>query len=113
MSILSRLFGSKTKNPYNEKPPMHGGDGLSKHSPVIVNCASMGMAKSLMDDFITENCGENWIRGMEYTIGVPDNSEKLLKMVNVETSDGASRSFYFDLERPVAATSKMLGIQQI
>ena len=76
MSFLSRLFGSKTKNPYDDKPPMHGGDGLSEHSPVIVNCASMGMAKSLMDDFITENCGENWIRGMEFRIGAPDNPAK-------------------------------------
>ena len=47
---------------------------------------------------------------MEFKSGAPDNPEKLLKMVNVETSDGASRSFYFDLERPVAAASKMLGI---
>ncbi|MBT4450100.1 MAG: hypothetical protein HOC92_10440, partial [Gammaproteobacteria bacterium] len=110
MSIISRIFGKKKKNKYDDKPPMHGGDGLSKHSPVIVNCASMGMAQSLIDDFITDKCGKGWVRGMEYTIGAPDNPEKLLRMISVESNDGSEYSFYFDLARPVAAAAKMLGI---
>lgn len=110
MSFFSRFFGSKTKHPYDDKPPIHGGDGGSVSSPIIVNCASMGMAKSLIDEFITEKCGENWIREVEYTTRVPDKSDKLLKVINIETYDGKKLSFYFDLERPIAAVSKMWGI---
>ena len=110
MGIISRLFGGEKKNEYDGKPPVHGGDGLTDRSPAIINCASMGMAQSLIDDFISEQCDGEWERGMEFTLSAPDDSGKLIRMISVKTTDGNECNFYFDLSRPVGVASKMLGI---
>ncbi len=111
MSIISRLFGSKRKNNHDDKPPIYGGDGLSDNSPAIVNCASMGMAKALIDGFISERCGNNWERGTEFTIANPNDPNKSLRLICVQTSDGNDHKFYFDLSRPVAVAMKMSGLR--
>ncbi len=110
MSIISRLFGGKKKNKYDDKPPIYGGDGLSDHSPAIVNCASMGMARALIDGFISERCGKEWERGMEYTLAAPDNPKKSIRMICIKTQNGGEHKFYFDLSRPVGVAMKMSGL---
>ena len=109
MSIISRLFGKK-KNDYDDKPPIYGGDGLTDHSPAIINCASMGMAQALIDGFISEKCDGEWERGMEYTLSAPDGTRKPIRMICVKTSNGSEHNFYFDLSRPVSVTMKMSGL---
>ena len=80
----------------------HGGDGFSKNSPVSINCASMEVAKSSMDIFIKDNCGDDCKRaGLEYTIANPNDSEKLIKVIPVTKPDGTTMEFFFDLSRQV------------
>ena len=108
MSIFSKLFGNKNKN--DDKPPIYGGDGLSDNSPAIVNCAGMGMAQALIDSFISEKCGDDWERRTEFTISSPSDSNKLLRLICVQTSDGNDHKFHFDLSRPVGVAKKMSGL---
>ena len=110
MNFISRFFGSKKKSEHDDKPPIYGGDGLSGHSPAIVNCASMGMARALIDGFISESCGKDWERGTEFTIASPSDPNKSLRMICVQTSDGEECSYYFDLSRPVSVAMKMSGL---
>lgn len=107
MGIFRRLFSGLIKDKPSDKPPIYGGDGLSKESPAIVNCASMSMAQGLMDRFISEKCGENWERGVELTLASRDDPDKNIKMVSVELPDGTENQFYFDLSRPVDVSLKM------
>ncbi|MDT4843922.1 hypothetical protein FQZ97_778610 [compost metagenome] len=110
MSIISRLFGGKSKEQQDDKPPIYGGDGLSDRSPAIVNCASMGMAQALIDGFIAERCGRGFKRGIEFTLEAPGNPGKLIKMICATAQDGSKHKFYFDLSRPVAVAMKMNGL---
>jgi hypothetical protein len=110
MSIISRLFGSKKEKEHDDKPPIYGGDGLSDHSPAIVNCASMGMAQALIDGFISEKCGKGWERETEFTIASPSNPSKSLRLICVHTSEGQEHNYYFDLSRPVSVAMKMSGL---
>lgn len=107
MSIFSKLFGSKKKSDYDDKPPIYGGDGLSDDSPAIVNCASMGMAQALIDSFISEKCGNDWEREIEFTISSPSDLSKSLRLICVRASDGNEHKFYFDLSRPASVAMKM------
>ena len=111
MSIISRLFGNKKKSEHDDKPPIYGGDGLSDHSPAIINCASMEMAQALIDRFISEKCGKDWKRGTEFTLKAPNNPDKMIRMICVQTPDGDEHKFYFDLSRPVAVAMKMSGLK--
>lgn len=111
MSIFSWLLGGKKKSEYDDKPPIYGGDGLSDNSPAIVNCASMGMAQAIIDGFITEKCGKDWERGMEYTLSASDAPEKSIRLITVETREGGNHKFYFDLSRPLSVAMKMHGFK--
>jgi hypothetical protein len=87
----------------------HGGDGLSKNSPVSINCASMEVAKSSMDIFIKDNCGDDCKRiDLEYTIANPNDSEKLIKVIPVTKPDGTTMEFFFDLSRQVNNFTNMV-----
>lgn len=110
MGLLTFLFGSKKSN-FDDKPPIYGGDGLSDSSPAIINCASMDMAQHLMDQFMAEKCGTGWERGIEFTLGDPNNPKNNLKAITVKLSNGEITHFYFDLSRPVANAMKMLGLK--
>ena len=101
MSIISRFFGSKKKDGYNDKPPIYGGDGLSDTSPVIINCSSMSMAQALIDSFISKQYGNGWERVIEFTIANPNDTNKPLKLIRVKTADGNEHKLYFDLSSPV------------
>ena len=81
----------------------HGGDGLSKNSPVSIDCASMDLAKSYMDVFIKDNCDGDCKRtNLEYTISNPKDSKKLIKVIPVTKPDGTTMEFFFDLSRQVS-----------
>lgn len=111
MGFFSKLLGSKKADRSDDKPPIYGGDGMSAHSPAIINCASIGMAQRLMDKFITEKFGDGWSRGVEFTLESPTDSEKRLKAICVSKPDGSEGKFYFDLSRPLGNAMKMMGIQ--
>lgn len=121
-SILSNLFNNifsknKSTRPINNKNNkgdyelFHGGDGLSKNSPVSINCASMEVAKSYMDIFIKDNCGDDCKRtDLEYTIKNPNDSEKLIKVIPVEKSDGTKMELFFDLSHQVKNFTNMMSM---
>lgn len=112
MGLLGRIVSAFRKDKPSDKPPIYGGDGLSDESPAIVNCASMGMAQSLIDRFISDKCGEEWERGIEMTLASRNDPEKNIKMISVNLPDGTENRFYFDLSRPVAVAMKMGGMRQ-
>jgi hypothetical protein len=112
-----RIFGRKLKlgkkrYPHTDQQPVHGGDGLSADNPAIVNCASMGVAHHLIEQFISASCGSDWNKEMEMTVKNPNDAETPLTMVSVKTADGSDVSFYFDLTRPVGGTASLLGLRQ-
>ena len=89
----------------------HDGDGLSKNSPVSINCASMELAKSYMDIFIKDNCGDDCKRtDLEYTIANPNDSKKLIKVISVKKSDETEMEFFFDLSRQINNFTNMVSI---
>ncbi len=114
MSIFSFLFGKKGENVIDEslpkKPPIYGGDGLTKTTPAIVNCASMVTAQALIDGFINDRVGDEWERVVEYSLKAWDGSDKAIRLVCVETPSGKEGKFYFDLSRPVKVFNKMAGL---
>ena len=59
----------------------------------------MEMAQRLINNFISENCGKEWERGPEFTIKAPNDPDKLIKNICVQTPDGGEHKFYFDLSR--------------
>lgn len=109
MGFFSRFFGGKS-NTDDEKPAMYGGDGLTQSSPVIINCASMGVAQTLMERVINSHCGKDWTREVEFSLKDPNDPQKSLKMISVVTQDGSKHSFYFDLSRPVKNAMKLQGM---
>lgn len=110
MSFFSNLFGSKSKQNPNDKPPVYGGDGLSADSPVIINCASMEMAFSLIDKFISQQCEGDWEKGPGFSLNDPHHPEKLYKAIKVTMESGEEGAFYFDFSRPMTNTMRMLGL---
>lgn len=89
----------------------HGGDGLSKYSPVSINCASIEIAKSYIDIFIKDNCGDDCKRtDSEYTITNPNDSKKLIKVISVTKPDEAEMEFFFDLSRQINNFTNMVSI---
>ena len=89
----------------------HGGDGLSKNSPVSINCASMELAKSYIDIFIKDNCGDDCKRtDLEYTISNPNDSKKFIKVISVKKPDETKMEFFFDLSRQVNNFTNMVNI---
>ena len=120
-NILSNLFNnifSKKKStrsdrvmPKSDDVLFHGGDGLSKNSPVSINCASMEAAKSFMEIFIADKCGDDYERtDFEYTIKNPNDSEKLIKVIPVKKADGTEQEFFFDLSRQVKNFTNMVNM---
>jgi hypothetical protein len=110
MGLLSKLIGLKKTSRPDDNPPLYGGDGMSEHSPVIVNCASITMAQHLIDKFINEKCGVDWRRGDEFTLESPNKPGKLVKAISISKSNGSEARYYFDLSRPLNNAVKMLGL---
>jgi len=112
MGIFSKLFGGgNARGGATQKPPIHGGDGLSDQTPAIVNCASMSVANTLIERFISDACGDGWERGIEFTVVNAKDSSKSLRLICVTRADGSEAKFYFDLTRPVEATAKLAGLK--
>ena len=115
IALIHSIVGKKIIQPENNEDKkcdyelFHGGDGLSKNSPVSINCASMEVAKSSMDIFIKDNCGDDCKRAnLEYTIANPNDNEKLIKVIPVTKPDGTTMEFFFDLSRQVNNFTNMV-----
>ncbi len=113
MNFLSRLFGSKksSHNELDDLPPLYGGDGNSPQNPVIVNCCSVNSKDILINSFLEEKHGvkgTDWQSGFEYFVnegGVPEYS---IRAVTITLADGASRTYYFDISRPMNVAKKLM-----
>ena len=107
--IIKKIQPENNKDKKCDHELFHGGDGLSKNSPVSINCASMEVAKSSMDIFIKDNCGDDCKRAnLEYTIANPNDNEKLIKVIPVTKPDGTTMEFFFDLSRQVNNFTNMV-----
>lgn len=110
MNFFSRLFGRKKvdkqethSSPEESLPAIYGGDGLSKTSPAIINCASNRMAASLMNQFISEKHGvkdQDWTEQMALSLDSDITECGLIKAVIIEVND-ETFTYYFDLSRPM------------
>jgi hypothetical protein len=109
MGFFSNFFSGKSKGE-DDKPAIYGGDGLTKHTPAIINCGSMRTAQTLMDRVITSHCGGGWTREVDFTLKDPKDPRKSIKMISVCTEGGDKQSFYFDLSRPVKTAVKLQGM---
>ncbi|HUH36500.1 MAG TPA: hypothetical protein VL027_01005 [Spongiibacteraceae bacterium] len=110
LQFLTRLFRREKYDPSGGHPPLYGGDGLTAQSPVIVNCASLSTAQSLMDKFISERCGDTWERTLAASLAGHETSGKLIRLLHVRTPDGVDHEFYFDLTRPNGVAMEMVGL---
>lgn len=103
MNFLAKLFSrNKTKIQEEEFSPYKGGDGLSKDSPVFINCASIGMANFLIDRFISEKHGvknSDWNQTMSMTLKSKITECGMVKSIVINSAN-ESYTYYFDISRP-------------
>lgn len=119
MGLFDSLFGNKSPSQEAAKlPPIHGGDGSSPHTPVIINCAAMSMANHLIDRFISERHGQpdvDWERGIEFFVKADGIQEFTVRAIGVKTKAGSGPTYYFNIARPMSATknlTSMMGIPE-
>jgi len=96
-----------------DKPPIYGGDGKSQENAVVINCASIGMANSLINRFLSEKYGvldKDWKRSVEFYIHTENNNSPKIRVIGIETTDETKIQYFFDLSRPMKALDKMMGL---
>ena len=113
MGLFDMLFGKKSPSPkeMNKMPPIYGGDATSPLNPATINCAAMSLAHHLIDRFISERHGQkdiDWKRGIEFFVNEPGIPEFTVRAFAVSTTSGESRTYYFNVARPMNATGKMM-----
>jgi hypothetical protein len=112
MGIFKKAFRKEmtsVKSNLNVEP-ITGGDGSTPKTAAIVNCASQGMANSLIDKFISERHGikdTEWKHTMSFFVnedGIPEYSVRAygIKLQNEDTF-----TYYFDISRPHNNEMKM------
>ena len=109
--IFGGLFGKSKKEKLDAKPSAFGGDGTSPEEAVVVNCASMGMANRIIDNFISERHGEkgdDWNREFEMFHSSPIEDSPTIRMIGVKLSESESRDYYFNITRPMGATMDLI-----
>ncbi|MGW8122228.1 hypothetical protein ACV07N_06165 [Roseivirga echinicomitans] len=112
MGLFSKLFKSKPKELDITTPdfkPVTGGDAASIETAAIVNCASMGIANSLINQFISERHGtegEEWKRGMEHFIDTPEIPSGNIRCIHVDLGED-SCAYYFNVSRPMKGRLKV------
>jgi hypothetical protein len=113
MNFLSRLFGSK-KTSYKELdklPLLYGGDGNSPQTPVVVNCCSVNSKDILINGFLVKKHGvkgTDWHSGGDYFVNEEGIPEYSIRAVIVTLADGTSRTYYFDISRPMNVAMKLM-----
>ena len=115
MGLFDKLFGGgkKKRNPLDDKPPIYGGDGSSVDQAVVINCASMGMANRLIDNWIAERHGQegtDWTRGVEMFLDSAESDPPTLRSIGVQTQNGQSANYVFNVGRPMRASMKLYGM---
>lgn len=92
------------------KPPVFGGDGSTAEDAVVINCASMGMANHLIDNWISDHHGEkgeDWERTVEMFLDQGQANPPTLRSIGVETKEGEDYSYVFNIGRPMGATMQL------
>ncbi|MDC0662872.1 hypothetical protein [Marinobacter sp. SS21] len=108
---LGDLFGHGKFEDRTNLPPIYGGNGYDADDPVVINCASMGMANMLIDRFISERHGrknEEWCRGAEFF--VQGEVAEPIRCICVEVSGQPHAKYFFDVSRPMQVTKGMLSL---
>jgi hypothetical protein len=92
-----------------DQHPLYGGDGLTSETAVVVNCASMATADTLINRFITQKHGQQgWQRGLEMALTPASSPSKTIRSVVITLADKTQTTYYFDITRPATATMKLV-----
>lgn len=110
MKFFNIFKKKRRKENSTEIIPISGGNGLTADTPVIVNCASMSMAKHLADSYITEQIGEGWERSIEMSVQSPIDPGTILRAICVKKHTGEEFKFFFDFSKPVTNFQKISGL---
>lgn len=119
MSFFSRLFEKtrgKARETLDDLPPVYGGDGSTPNNAVVINCASTGMANHLIDDFLSKKHGRkdaDWKRTIEFFVNGEDIPFDTIRAVGIETRDGKTLTYNFDIGRSVRNLDHMAGLMGI
>jgi hypothetical protein len=105
MKFLKKLVGflqPKKNEEISNEPAYLGGDGLSKETPIFINCASSAMAEHLITQFICTKLGSqsDWKVKMKLTAKSDQTECGMIKVIIVETNS-IKVSYFFDLSRPM------------
>jgi len=111
--VIAEFFTARKKeptvDPADQNPPLYGGDGLTAETAVIVNCASMATADTLINRFIAQKHGQQaWQRGVEMTLTPAASPSRTVRSVAIILADKTQTTYYFDVTRPAAATTKLV-----
>lgn len=90
-------------------PAVSGGDGLDSKTAAIINCASLEMARFLVEQFISERHGEvdvDWSYGPQFCFEGESGERLRCMIVNLPT--GECLTYFFDYQRPLEVLSHML-----
>lgn len=78
------------------------GDGLTIETAAIPNCASLGMAKAIIDDFISKKHGQknvDWTPSFEYFINGENIPEFTIRAYCINLKEGNGVTYYFNICR--------------
>ncbi len=118
MGILDFIFrkkSSKIKTDVDFKPIL-GGDGLSPQSALILNCSSMGVARHLINKFISDRHGEiniDWKPSIEYFVTAEGIPEFSIRAYGIKLNNEDGHTYYFDVShqhRNEMKIAKMMGL---
>lgn len=107
------FIGTQAGRKAGQSSPFGGGDGSSAGNAVVLNCASMAIARRLIDRFISERHGQktsNWTIVTEYFVRQSNVPPDSIRSVSVDCNDGSKHTYYFDISRQVKNMDRMAGI---
>lgn len=89
-----------------------GGDGSSPQQAMVLNCASVGMARKLIDDVLSNELGvedRDWTNVLEFFLPDANGPERFIRCIVVKVPPDGKRNFYFDMTRAMRVLDKMRG----
>ena len=76
-----------------------------------INCYSMPVAHRLIDRFISNHHGENyvdWKPEIEYFVNSPEDTEFTIRAIGIVNTSGESHTYYFDVSQPMGASMSLV-----
>ena len=108
------------KNPGGNRPspaevPFLGGNGSTPDEAIEPNCASVGMAHSMISRYVSERHGRegvDWEKSISASIVRPSDDRRVQRMI-FKLSTDQTVAYFFDLSRQARNTAAMLGLDEL